>query len=230
MLSKEELEQKYQQTFGEDIVFDEVTQRGDFLIASQKEEKNRFLRGGGGVENEQNSMTYYIINTKDDSDMKIVISSVKETKGKSKETTLKTFSGNSLTSHLKIHDVYIDTSDNTQISKLLMGGYSEAEYSAYSPQTDKLFSEWFHCDKDYQTLDKRFQKYHKEEIEEIKKDLKILRQFFANFIGSKEDLKIAKEHSSVAQRVGKFCKRLLNKKQDMEIKTRFKDFRDNNRF
>jgi hypothetical protein len=230
MLSKEELEQKYQQTFGEEIVFDEVKQRGPFLIASKKEEKNRFLMGAGGVENEKNSMTYYVVNTADGSEAKMVISSQEEVEGNIKKNNIEIFSGKNNTTNLKAFNVYIDTANKQKVCKFLTGGYPEAEYSAYSPKTEKLFSAWYHSSKDYPTQDRKFQEYHKEEISEIKNALKTARQFFASFIGDKKDLRLAKEQSSIIQRVTKFCKRLTSHEKEPEFKTFYKDFRDNNRF
>ena len=237
MLNKEQLEQKYLQTFGEEIVFDEVTQRDDFLIASKKEEKNRFLMGGGGVENERNSMTYYVINTKDGTDMTMKLYSQKEVEiphlhtEKYQKTSIEIFSGNNPSANLSAFGVYIDTADNAQISEFLTGTYPQAEYSAHSPKTEELFKSWYHAvSETHPVQSERFDKYHKAEIEEIKKNLKAIRHFFANFVGSKTDLKVAREHSSVMQRVSKFCKRVISRQHDSEINTVYKSYMDNNRF
>lgn len=235
MLTNEELTQKYKQTYGEDIVFDDVKQKGKFIVAAKKEEKNRFLVGGAGVENERNSMIYYVIDTASGQDMKMVITSQEEVANsdtnKRQKTTLEIFSGKNIIANLSAFDVYLDTADNAQIGAFLAGAYPEARYSSYSPQTEQLFKAWHNSVKDtYPVQSEKFDKYHKAEIEEIRKILKISRQFFANFVGSKTELKIAREYSSIMDRISSFYKRLIARRQNSDIKTFYNHYMDNNRF
>lgn len=235
MLTKQELEKRYFDTYGEKIIFDDTRLKGTFLISSEKGKKEKVLVGAGGVENERNSTTYYVFNTADNSEMRMKITSQQETEiptghiGKIAATTIELSLGKS-SSKIEAYDVYIDTTDNTQLGALLTGLYPQAKYSTYAPQTEKLFSDWYNYHGEYSILKQKHEKYLAEEQKELQKNLKTACKFFVNFIGSKDDLKIAKETSSMFEKFAYFCKHLALRNKKQKIQTPFMHCTDNNRF
>ena len=237
MSMQEEMEQRYLKTYGEKIVFDDVIQRGPYVIASQKKEKERFLQGANGTEYERNSSTYFVFDSTQQTEMKLVISSEGKTEAISgssdgiKRTEVQFYRDAQLVSGFTAYNVYLDTNDKNDICGFLVGAYPKAEYGAQIPKDkENLFSDWFHCDKEISVLNKKFEKYHRAEVDEINKGLKAARKFYAEFIGSSKDLKLARGKVSVTKRIKKFCQRLALHGQDPDMRFVFNHARSNNRF
>ena len=138
----------YLRTYGEEIVFDEVQQKGKYLIAVKKQEREKFLRTAGGVESEKNSAVFYFIDTSAGKDTKMVINSQGDKEIPSQHysgysnTEVIIFSGKDKIFNFSASNVYIDTNNIAQVSSLLSGKYPGAEYHSYSPEKNDLFLKW----------------------------------------------------------------------------------------
>lgn len=136
----------YFQTYGEKLVYDSIQQKGKYMIAVKKQEKEGFLRGAGGVKCERNSATYYFIDMSTKKSTKMIISSQGDQEvpfqhysGLS-ETRVNIFSGKDKVADFYANEAYIDTSDIAQVSSFLSGRHPKAEYHSYSPKTGNLFT------------------------------------------------------------------------------------------
>ncbi len=142
------LQNFYLSTYGEEIEFDDVRQKGHYLIALKRQEKERFLKGAGGIENERNSTIYYLLDTSSKTDMRMTIASETETEipfrhyDKISKTSVTIYQGKNKLFDFGAFSAYIDTNDASQVSSFLTGRHLGAEYYTSSPETNDLFIKW----------------------------------------------------------------------------------------
>lgn len=215
----ESLQSAYLKTYGEEVVFDEVKQKGNYLIGSAKKEKEKFLKGGGGVENERNSVIYYFMDTVTGKDLKMSIASEGETEiphmhmDKFAKTEVNIYQGKEKIVHFGAF-TYIDTGDAEQVASFLSG--QQKKYFSHSAKTEKLFKEWFDPGKDEFFAKrvgedrKKYLKYKEAESDELHRGLSLAGDLFNKFSDEAEvknrvsDLRnrIARSFDKVSAKVG----------------------------
>ena len=187
---RETVQNSYLATYGEEITFDSIKRDGHYLIATKKQEKEKFLKGAGGFENERNSVVYYILDTSSQKDTKMIITSEGETEvpfmhyGKHSETKVSIYHGKDKIHDFGAFDTYIDTGDYAQVASFLSGKHLEAKYFAYSAETNKLFNAWHSAEPDeiWASVNSQtkevYQQYKKTRDRELKKGLTVARDLF----------------------------------------------------
>lgn len=217
---KEITEEKYAQTYGEKIYFDEVKQSGKYVVAMQKSESEYFKKNMYDVPCEHNSATYYILDPVTGKDTRMTVYSEGAKDGTQQETQVKIYRGKALTSNFWAYDIYINTADKAELAEFINGEYPKAKYHASSPLTNKLYLDWFHFDGPKPIKDQKEQKHLQAERKELTKDLKAATDFITDFENASLPLnKLAKLRNKMSQtKPAKLVGKLLGKNlENMDI-------------
>ena len=231
MLAQEEIEQRYFEVYQEKATFDEIKRKGNYLVASMKGDAERFFQGAGKIKKERNSMTYYVMDTRDGRSMKMVVSSQCTVDSHDDSvTSVKVYDGSQIKGEFCMGGVYINASDKDHLSNLLSGAFLDATLFAPLPKgKEKLFADWYHCSDENSVLEEKYKKYRVAELSEIKKNMRLARRFFKSFVGSEDDLKKSHVRASMMEKLHRFRVRMSMRKKS-HMKLVFDHYQSHNRF